>query len=641
MMNEKDNDSIATVQMKPEYAPSEVYSTASEPPPAYKMRNSNSVKIAKIVGCTVICSALIIGLCILGSTYLQAKASCNYMDSVQAALEKELLLDRFDDYPRAEALHESESNNLLNAINKKSVTNDITENDIDTDKFKSDSVDTTSTTTESTSVDKTDEVKRVQVKLPLELELDHIANAILEQNQKAKMNCIVERRRAEEIVDAPGRTLQLPFGLNINTDPKQKKVTGERLVIMCESGMEHNNNENNNVNENDDVEEIRQIVVPINAIPLQFGPRGPQYPLTHLPMHQMPQQQQQQQQPQQFQMFLPQPQTEMRPPPFMMPQRSQESEEPRFQPQQNPMFRQMPPQPLPQLQQFHFQPRQPMIQIEAQQQQQQQQEQSEPQQQFRHQMPPQFQFIRQLPPQPQQPPVPATMMQAPRPEMPEIRIQLHRIQIPIGSSSEESVEQSPPQPPTQRPTIQIQRQLPQQPQPQQQQLQQQIQQQLQQQIQQQFQRQEQGREMQHVQVQEVPLSVALQRAGITPDDLRNIQRIAEAKIHEELRQFVSDDDSSDSDSDSSTDDSDKSEESATQQSSQESESSELERQLLPIGRMISFGRSLINPVRIPVPMMPFMQNAEEPQSQAESDESERPHFVHPRSVDESVKEKIE
>ena len=30
---EKDTDSMATVQMKPEYAPSEVYSTASEPPP--------------------------------------------------------------------------------------------------------------------------------------------------------------------------------------------------------------------------------------------------------------------------------------------------------------------------------------------------------------------------------------------------------------------------------------------------------------------------------------------------------------------------------------------------------------------------------------------------------------------------------
>lgn len=615
MMNEKDNDSIATVQMKPEYAASEVYSTASEPPPAYKMRNSNSVKIAKIVGCTVICSALIIGLCILGSTYLQAKASCNYMDSVQAALEKELLLDRFDDYPRAEALHESESNNLLNAINKKSITNEITDNDIDSKA--SEPSDSKTATAEPSSADESDEVKRVQVKMPLELELDHIANAILEQNQKAKMNCIVERRRAEEIVDAPGRTLQLPFGLNINTDPKQKKVTGERLVIMCESGMEHNNNENNN-NDNDDVEEIRQIVVPINAIPLQFGPRGPQYPLTHLPMHQMPQQQQQQQQqPQQhFPMFLPQPQTEMRPPPFMMPPRPQESQDSRFQPQQNPMFRQLPPQPQPQPQpqQFHFQQRQPMIQIQAQR----QEEQSEPQAQFHHQMPPQFQIMRQLPPQPQQPPVPATMMQAPRPEMPEIRIQLHRIQIPIGDSSEESVEQSPQQPQTQHPTIQIQRQLPQQPQ-----------------------QQEDGRDVQQVQVQEVPLSVALQRAGITPDDLRNIQRIAEAKIHEELRQFVTDDESTDSESDSNNDDSDKSDESGTPRSSQESESSELERQLLPIGRMISFGRSLINPVRIPVPMMPFMQQAQENQSQAESEESERPHFVHPRSVDESVKEKVE
>lgn len=38
-MMDKDNDSITTVQMKPEYAPSEVYSTASEPPPVCFITN--------------------------------------------------------------------------------------------------------------------------------------------------------------------------------------------------------------------------------------------------------------------------------------------------------------------------------------------------------------------------------------------------------------------------------------------------------------------------------------------------------------------------------------------------------------------------------------------------------------------------
>lgn len=35
-MTEKDNVSMATVQLKPDYAASEVYSTASEPPPVSK-----------------------------------------------------------------------------------------------------------------------------------------------------------------------------------------------------------------------------------------------------------------------------------------------------------------------------------------------------------------------------------------------------------------------------------------------------------------------------------------------------------------------------------------------------------------------------------------------------------------------------
>lgn len=35
-MTDKDNVSMATVQMKPDYAASEVYSTASEPPPVSK-----------------------------------------------------------------------------------------------------------------------------------------------------------------------------------------------------------------------------------------------------------------------------------------------------------------------------------------------------------------------------------------------------------------------------------------------------------------------------------------------------------------------------------------------------------------------------------------------------------------------------
>lgn len=52
------------------------------------------------------------------------------------------------------------------------------------------------------------------------------------------MNCVVERRRTEEYVDAPARTMNLPFGLNLTTDPKKQKVSGERMAIFCETGNE-------------------------------------------------------------------------------------------------------------------------------------------------------------------------------------------------------------------------------------------------------------------------------------------------------------------------------------------------------------------------------------------------------------------
>lgn len=55
-------------------------------------------------------------------------------------------------------------------------------------------------------------------------------------NQKSRMNCVVEKKRAEEVVDHQSKTLRLPFGVNLTTDPRYERVTGERMVIMCESG---------------------------------------------------------------------------------------------------------------------------------------------------------------------------------------------------------------------------------------------------------------------------------------------------------------------------------------------------------------------------------------------------------------------
>lgn len=342
-------------------------------------------------------------------------------------------------------------------------------------------------------------MNRVHIKLPLELDLSELANAILESNQKSRMNCVVERRRAEEFIDAPSKTMQLPFGVNLTTDPKRKRVTGERMAIFCESGVEQKPEQQ--------AEQIPQFMMPPpQRYPISFGAIPQQVPLTHMP-HQMPPHMQQQQQLPQF-----------APPQFMI--------------------RQIPEQ------------------------QQQQQPQQRPPQPMMHQMPPP---IHQMPPNL---PVPDQIMQAPRPEQPEVRIQLQRIPFPIRGDVSE---------PVQIREILTGRQMP--------------------------------NMSPQVQVQRIPLSVALQRAGITPDDLRNIQRMAEERIQQELRHLAADENSSQSSGDSS-DSSDEEEES-------DSQGEEQQPQILQIGRG-PFARNLITPVRIPVNMM----QQETPEEPAPSD---RPH----------------
>lgn len=76
------------------------------------------------------------------------------------------------------------------------------------------------------------EMKRVHIKLPLDFDLSELAHNILMNNQKSRMNCVVERRRTEE-VDEPKP--MNPFNVFMN-EPKKEKVTGERIAIFCETG---------------------------------------------------------------------------------------------------------------------------------------------------------------------------------------------------------------------------------------------------------------------------------------------------------------------------------------------------------------------------------------------------------------------
>lgn len=359
--------------------------------------------------------------------------------------------------PKAEALQGREANDIENL--EKDLTKKETVKESETESQSND------------ENDESEEMNHVQIKLPTGLQLGDIANAILETNQKSRMNCVVERRRSEEFVDTPAKTVQLPFGLNIKTEPKKQKLTGERMVIVCESKTGEREEEEAEPS-------IRQFIMPMHPVPLQYGPRGPQFPLTHMPQQMQPQQQ---------------------------------------------MIHQI----IPQMQQI---PPQFMAQ--------------HPQQQ-------------QIPQQQQQPPIPATMMQAPRPEQQEVRIQLHRVQIPIQVQNREF-------------PMQVQNRD--------------------------YPIQQENKDMEpNVQLQQVPLAIALQRAGITAEDLSNIQRMAEARIQEELQQLSSNDDSSDS-----------------EESSEEEDSEQQQQpQILQINRM-GFGRSLHTPIRIPVPMMESIPESERP-----------------------------
>lgn len=496
---EKDPPSL-TVQMKPEYASSEVYSTVgSEAPPAYKMRSANSVKIAKIIAGTIILSSFILGGFILAATYMQSRAVCDQIQTLENALDKEMMLEMLaQELPKPSALQgrEASPNDVENDAKKPSrKDNDINSSpDSSSDSQYSDS-------------DESQDMNRVQFKLPLDIDLNELASKFLSNNQKTKMNCVVERRRAEELVDGAPKTISLPFGINLQTEPKKQRVTGERIAIVCESNHEPEEEEEPEIH-------VRQFIVPFQQHPIPYGhmPNPGMGPITHMPMRIEP-----------------------------------------VREQPNPMMNQIP-------------PIIPIIrQLIAQQNSQQQQQPPVPQQ------------IMQAPPM-QQPQIRIFHSMREEPQ-PEVRIQLHRIPIPG---------------PIKLPEQSIDREEPQQP------------------------------EQPRIQVQQVPLNLALQRAGITPEDLINIQKIAEAKFRQEMSRFaqeIDEESSSESDEEPSMvqmpprpqmpqmpqmmqeQPSEEMNEQKTSDQLSETEQPQENPNILPMGRS-GYARSLLKPVNIPVQMMP-------------------------------------
>lgn len=591
---EKDADSMV---VKPvEYAASE-YSSASEPPPAYKLRQANSVKIAKIVAFTVILSSFILGSFLLASTYLQAKATCDQVSALDAILDKELMLETMQqDLPRSEALLSREINeNVVQDLSK-----DEMHKPNKKDEINHDDVEEINAEAEDEANDVDSEMKRVHIKMPLEFDLSELAHNIMMNNQKSRMNCVVERRRSEEVEEPKPMN---PFAAFMN-EPKKEKITGERIAIFCETGAPK---------EEEPVMQIRRIVMPFPFPPQMHrfgpqmgpGPMGPQFqgqpmrPNFNGPQMgpQFPPQFPPQFNPQNQMNMPPQMHFQPQPPQMNMPPQMGPTFPGQFNPQNQMPFQQQPPQ-------MH---QQPQIRIPF------------PEQAIRF-------------PQQQLPPIPEQQMSPPRPEVPQFRLispapqqqQPPRFERP----QQQEVEQSDNQPEFR---IQLRRiELPGS-------------------IQNIFPflnnmrnaESEGEAPRQNVQVQQMPLAIALSKVGITPDDLRNIQRMAEEKFQEHVRELIAEDsdDSSDSDiqSEEETDkvqtvtpedsseetqkaDADKELHEAT---SQQQEEQSGEQQILALGRS-NFGRSM-KPVQLPDHMT---ENTEI--HEAAADRVERAAFVQPR-----------
>ncbi|KAF5288275.1 hypothetical protein FQA39_LY04043 [Lamprigera yunnana] len=273
-MEKEQSESMATIPIKPDYAPSEVYS--SEPPPAYHRPKSAAVQIAKIIAVTVVFVSIILGGFILASAYVSANASCKQLEQ-----ELQLLTETADRLqplqPEALVQDEPQHKEVVKPTEEPKKVKEIEDNNVQ-EEPKNNAENELHESNESD--DETEEkVTPIHIKLPLQLDLDDLAGSIIDKNQRSKMNCIIEKKRAEEIVDHKPKSIQLPFGLNITTDPRFEHVTGERMVILCESGTLQRNAPPQQSDEQEETIMIQPVVIP-------YGP--PTHFQTHMPQQMRP-----------------------------------------------------------------------------------------------------------------------------------------------------------------------------------------------------------------------------------------------------------------------------------------------------------------------------------------------------------------
>lgn len=224
-------DSISSVGVSvnvKDYTPSEVF--AHEPPPAYKNPKATAVQIARIAAFTVISCTVILGLCLIASSWIEATASCSQFIHAEALLHHQQQNDDVADRPSYQALVDPLQSDESSESKQESVASPSPP------PPPPPLPSSHSHLRNSFSPQSQSQSAPIQIKLPLQLDFDEIAGSLMEKNHRSRMNCVVEKKSAEEVTDHQAKTVRLPFGVNITTDPRYEHITGERMAIYCESG---------------------------------------------------------------------------------------------------------------------------------------------------------------------------------------------------------------------------------------------------------------------------------------------------------------------------------------------------------------------------------------------------------------------
>ncbi|KAH0560492.1 putative uncharacterized protein DDB_G0271606 [Cotesia glomerata] len=281
-MEKEQLDSLQTVTVGSEkippphshYAPSEVYSS-SESPPAYSrpVMKSTAVQIAKIIATTLITISVIIGSFILAAAWLQARASCTpeAINGMQAQINSQQ--QEFIKHLQPEALIQDpidvKQNIDESSVKTKQPTAEPKEEETQTDNQDDSKADNESASDNENDDDYNDSgFSPVHIKFPLQLDLDDLANTLMQQS-RGLVSCVVERRRSNGFVDGNNQ-VDNNNNNNNNNYQRPQRLSGERVVILCESGEPRRQ-------EQQEQDLLTPIIVPLGNIQIPMQPHEQVY----------------------------------------------------------------------------------------------------------------------------------------------------------------------------------------------------------------------------------------------------------------------------------------------------------------------------------------------------------------------------